>query len=121
MKLLLDSCVWGGAVGELAALGHDVEWSGTWPRDPGDAEILGRARDTGRVLVTLDKDFGELAIVRGLPHAGIIRLVGFSARQQAKACQQILERYGAELEASAIVTVELGRVRIRSGERNESN
>jgi predicted nuclease of predicted toxin-antitoxin system len=119
LKLLLDSCVWGGAVGELTALGHDVEWSGTWPRDPGDAEILSRAREASRVLITLDKDFGELAIVRGLPHAGIVRLVGFSARQQANACQQILERYGAELEACAIVTAELGRVRIRSGERDE--
>jgi predicted nuclease of predicted toxin-antitoxin system len=29
-----------------------------------------------RVLVTLDKDFGELAIMKGAPHAGIIRLVG---------------------------------------------
>lgn len=117
---MLDSCVWGGAVRELTALGHDVEWSGTWPRDPGDAEILARAREEGRVLITLDKDFGELAIVRGLPHAGVIRLVGFAARQQADACQQILERYGVELEACAIVTAELGRVRIRSGERDES-
>lgn len=114
MKLLLDSCFWGGAVGELTALGHDVEWSGTWPRDPGDAEILARAREANRVLVALDKDFGELAIVRGLPHAGIIRLVRFAARQQATACQQILERYGTELENCAIVTAELGRVRIRS-------
>jgi predicted nuclease of predicted toxin-antitoxin system len=28
--------------------------------------------------VTLDKDFGELAVVYGHPHAGIIRLVDFS-------------------------------------------
>jgi len=117
LRLLLDSCVWGGAVRELVAVGHDVEWSGTWPRDPGDAEILSHARDEGRVPITLDKDFGELAIVRGLPHAGIIRLVGFSARQQAIASQQILERYGTELEDCAIVTAEPGRARIRTRDK----
>ena len=66
-----------------------------------------------RILVTLDKDFGELAIVRGLPHAGIIRLVNIAARQQAAVCQQILAQHGAELQAGAIVTAEPGRLRIR--------
>lgn len=60
MKLLLDSCVWGGAVARLRAAGHDVVWSGDWPADPGDEEILAHALAEGRVLVTLDKDFGEL-------------------------------------------------------------
>ena len=114
MKLLLDSCVWGGAVAELAVHGHDVDWSGNWPRDPGDTEILSRAHDEGRVLVTLDKDFGELAIAQGLPHAGIIRLVGFAATRQAKVCAHVLDRYGAELSAGAILTVEPGRIRIRT-------
>ncbi len=58
-----------------------------------------------------------MAIVRGLPHAGIIRLVGFSARQQAAACEQILERYGTELDTNSIVTAEPGRVRIRAGSK----
>ena len=79
MKLLLDSCVWGGAAGRLRAAGHDVAWSGDWPADPGDEEVLARALAEGRVLVTLDKDFGELAVVRELPHAGILRLVAQSA------------------------------------------
>lgn len=114
MKLLLDSCVWGGAVAELAALGHEVDWSGLWPRDPGDIEILSRAHAESRILVTLDKDFGELAIAQGLPHAGIIRLVGFSATRQAQACAQVLDRYGKELATGAIATAEPGRVRIRS-------
>jgi hypothetical protein len=29
----------------------------------------------------VETDFGELAIVRGLPHAGILRIAGFVARQ----------------------------------------
>ncbi len=28
MKLLLDTCVWGGAKAELQAAGHDVIWTG---------------------------------------------------------------------------------------------
>jgi hypothetical protein len=31
MKLLLDTCVWPGAVAELTAKGHDVLWVGDWP------------------------------------------------------------------------------------------
>jgi hypothetical protein len=37
---------------------------------------LQRAFEDNRVLITLDKDFGELAIVYGRPHRGMIRLVG---------------------------------------------
>lgn len=51
--------------------------------DPGDEEILRLALTEKRILVTLDKDFGELAIVKGMPHCGIIRLVNISAKKQA--------------------------------------
>lgn len=81
MKLLLDACVPRGACNELEAAGHDVVWAGAWSEDPGDEEILKRSRDQGRILVTLDKDFGELAVVRGQPHAGIVRLVNLSTKQ----------------------------------------
>ena len=64
-------------------------------------------------LVTLDKDFGELAIVHGQHHAGILRLVNLSTRQQAGACLQALTRFGTDLEAGAIITAEPGRLRIR--------
>jgi predicted nuclease of predicted toxin-antitoxin system len=83
MKLLLDTCVWGGAAIDLRTAGFDVVWSGEWLEDPGDDEILAKAYDDSRVLVTLDKDFGELAIVYGKPHCGIVRLVNISAKQQA--------------------------------------
>jgi predicted nuclease of predicted toxin-antitoxin system len=65
--------------------------------------------------VTLDKDFGELAIVRGLPHSGIVRLVGFGATQQGAVCLRLLADYGGELRGGAIVTAQPGRVRIREG------
>jgi len=118
MRILLDTCVWGGALRVLEAEGHDVIWAGEWPEDPGDEEILARAFSENRVLVTLDKDFGELAILRETPHHGIIRLVGFGAREHASVWLRVLEIYGAELEAGAIVTAEPGRLRIRSSRGN---
>jgi len=49
---------------------------------PRDEEILTQAQREGRVLVTIDKDFGEVAIVRGIRHSGIVRLVELQAKQQ---------------------------------------
>ena len=113
MKVLLDTCVWGGVRKTLSEAGHDVVWAGDWSSDTGDEEILHRAHQDSRVLVTLDKDFGELAIVRGQSHAGIVRLVALSTSQQAEVCVAVLTRYGPELNAGAIVTAEASRVRVR--------
>ena len=114
MKILLDSCVWGGAKATLEAAGHDVIWTGDWARDPGDAEILAFAHQTARVLITLDKDFGELVMVRGAPHAGVVRLIGFRAREQGDATVQVMASHGTELARGAMASVSPGRVRIRA-------
>ena len=118
MKLLLDTCVWGGARKEIESAGYDVLWVGEWSKDPGDEEIFKHARNEGRIIVTLDKDFGELAIVYERPHYGILRLVNVPAKQQATVCLRVLALYGKELESGAIVTAEPGRMRIRPS--NES-
>lgn len=119
MKLLLDSCVWAGARTQLEAAGYDVVAVGDWDEDPGDEEILARAYAEGRVLVTIDKDFGELVIVRGQAHVGLIRLVDFSARQQGSVCVRILAQYGDVLAAGAIVTASQNRVRVRPPEPDQ--
>lgn len=116
MKLLLDACVWGGAREELRALGHDVVWAGDWPEDPGDAEILARAHAEGRVLVTLDKDFGEIVVVHGVRHSGILRVVAQAAREQARTIARVLELHGGELADGALITAGAGRLRIRQRE-----
>ena len=113
MKILLDNCVWNKSRNDLVAAGHDVIHAGDWGEDPGDEELLRRAFAENRVLITLDKDFGELAIIRAQSHAGIIRLVGIPARQQGTTCVATIERYAAVFMRSAIVTVEPGRVRVR--------
>ncbi len=50
MKVLLDTCVWGGAVKDLRSAGHDVIWAGEWEEDPGDEEVLTKAHIERRVL-----------------------------------------------------------------------
>ena len=113
MKLLIDTCVSGTVRDALQAAGHDAVWTGDWPQDPGDEEILDHAHQQNRILITLDKDFGELAVVHGRPHSGIVRLVNWSAQQQAVTCLLVLARHSSELESGAIITVEPGRIRVR--------
>jgi predicted nuclease of predicted toxin-antitoxin system len=48
-----------------------------------------------------------------LPHAGILRLVGLSALQQAEVTLRVIQAHGADLAAGAIVTAEPGRLRVR--------
>jgi predicted nuclease of predicted toxin-antitoxin system len=116
VKVLVDTCVWGGVTKVLAEAGHDVVSTREWESDPGDEEILRRARLAQRVVVTLDKDFGELAIVRKLAHHGIIRLVGLRASEQATVCLAVLEKHRLELESGAIITAEATRTRVRPSE-----
>jgi predicted nuclease of predicted toxin-antitoxin system len=113
MKLLLDTCVSPRTRDELLAAGHEVAWAGDWPADPGDEEILEAARRDSCILITLDKDFGELAIAFAQKHAGIVRLVDIPVRKQASVCMRALGQYGNNLLKGALVTVEPGRVRVR--------
>lgn len=113
MKLLLDGCVWGKATEQLRDAGHDVVWVGHWPDDPGDDAILSIANDEKRVFVTIDKDFGELAVHQGMPHHGILRIVNFSAKRHGDVCLAVLHSHSAELAGGALITASPGRVRIR--------
>jgi len=93
LKLLLDSCIQPGAKAALERAGHEVEWVGDWTGDPGDDAILAHAARNRQVIVTLDKDFGELAVVFDAPHAGILRLVDFRSSQQASVCLRVIEAH----------------------------
>ncbi|MGH2643971.1 MAG: DUF5615 family PIN-like protein, partial [Chitinophagaceae bacterium] len=96
-------------------VGHHVIWIGEMEKDPGDVAIIRRAYNEKRILITLDKDFGELAILRGFPHSGIIRLVDYAARKQGIVAAFILHKYAEDLMQGAIITTEPGRTRIRPG------
>jgi predicted nuclease of predicted toxin-antitoxin system len=81
LKVLLDTCLAVQARKALDAAAHDVTWGGDWAEDPGDEGILAHAFKEGRALVTLDKDFGELAVLRRTSHCGILRLVNFRVEE----------------------------------------
>ncbi len=118
MKVLPDEFVGVGPMAELASAGQDVSIVSPTPPFHAltDEQVLERAYREGRALVTLDKDFGELAVLRCLPHVGIVRIVGYRVGQQGRVCVRILERSGQELASGALVTAEPGRVRILMGE-----
>jgi hypothetical protein len=48
-------------------------------------------------------------------HVGLIRLIGFRARDQGPALVRLLAAYETELAAHAIITAEHWRVRVRPG------
>ena len=116
MKILLDTCVWGGVCEYLVAKGYDVEWTGDWDRDPGDTAILNYAFSNNYILVTLDKDFGELTVLRNHSHHGILRLVSIASSEQGPICRQVLDKYGDQLFKGAIITAYSNRLRIRHAE-----
>lgn len=113
IKVLLDSCVASTVYHTLMPTEIDVEWTGNWDSDPGDEAILAYAYACARILVTLDKDFGALAIRAGKPHCGILRLVGLSTREQPIVCQQVLRKHHLLLTQGAIITADGKRIRIR--------
>ena len=78
-----------------------------------DAAVLALAHRQARILITLDKDFGELAVVRRQPHAGIVRLVALSAATQGPACVHVLSTKAGALGQGALITLHRGRIRVR--------
>jgi len=65
MRFLVDVCAGKELADWLREQGHDVKE--VWKRDPRmtDDKILNLAKAEGRVIVTVDKDFGELVVVQG--------------------------------------------------------
>jgi predicted nuclease of predicted toxin-antitoxin system len=113
VRLLLDSCLPQSLALALKRLGHDISRVADWPDDPGDEAILVAADRERRVLITLDRDFGELAVLGGLHHCGIVRLVRARPSQYASICAAVLVEHAEALERGAVATVSPGRVRIR--------
>lgn len=113
MRLLLDSCISRFAVEALRENHYHVVWIPEEGADPGDTQILNRAFQEKRVLVTADKDFGDLVFVFQQPHPAIIRLVNLKAKAQASAIYMVLERYNNDLSNYPLITVDDKRIRIK--------
>ncbi|MBI4688194.1 MAG: DUF5615 family PIN-like protein [Nitrospirae bacterium] len=114
MKFLLDSCISKFAVRDLKDAGFDVLWIPEAGKDPGDEAIIKKAFDENFILVTADKDFGELVFVFGKPHPAIIRLVDIPAKEQGKFLLRLIETHKVDIKKKALITVERFRVRVRT-------
>jgi predicted nuclease of predicted toxin-antitoxin system len=117
MKFLLDVCVSSRTLqASLVAQGHEVLSAVAIDPKASDERLMAVAIEDDRVLVTEDKDFGELIFVRKLPHGPIVRLVELSIDEQVGGMAELLERYAHELSGPVIFTVTRGRIRIRRQE-----
>jgi len=67
MRLLANENFPREAIEALRAGGHDVAWVRTDAPGINDRQVLDKAMTEGRILITFDKDFGELAFRAGLP------------------------------------------------------
>jgi predicted nuclease of predicted toxin-antitoxin system len=114
MKFLLDVCCSSHSLRRfLSGLGHDVRHvSETDPR-ASDETVLAMAHEEGNIVITEDKDFGELIAVQRRPHSGIIPFLELSISEQVTAMQEVLTQYRAELESGAMIVVTRGRIRVR--------
>jgi predicted nuclease of predicted toxin-antitoxin system len=94
MRILANENFPGDAVEALRSGGHDVLWVRTTAPGSSDPVVLAQAQAENRILITFDKDFGELAFHSKLPAAsGIIlfRISAPSSRYVAEFVARILD------------------------------
>lgn len=112
MRFLIDRCAGRRLADWLRGQGHDVIESRERGADPGDRALLEWAAAEGRILVTLDKDFGEFLFVNRSPHSGLVRLPDLPAAKRIALMERVLTEYTDELSARSVITVRGGRIRI---------
>jgi predicted nuclease of predicted toxin-antitoxin system len=113
VRFLADESCDFAVVTALRAAGHDI--SAVVEIDPGaeDDVVLALARFEGRVLLTEDKDFGQLAYAGGHETAGVvlIRFPGNARGSLGQAVVSVVAELGDRL-SGAFVVVEPGRARL---------
>lgn len=114
MKFLVDECADEQLVEHLRANGHDVLYVMETMRGATDDVILNRAYQEQRILLTEDKDFGELVFRLRKPTIGIIllRFTPGEESQKVHRLRTLLENSATTFVGSFIV-VENDKTRIR--------
>jgi predicted nuclease of predicted toxin-antitoxin system len=114
MRFLADENFPGGAVAVLRASGHDVVWIRTEAPGSSDQEVLARASREQRVLLTFDKDFGELAKDSLLRNACGVVLLRVPPPAPQRAARVIADLILARTDwVGHFSVIEPGRVRMR--------
>ena len=115
MRFLADENLDAQIVLGLREAGHDVLYVVEMVRGISDEEVLSIAQSERAVVVTADKDFGELVFRRGFTHHGVllVRLHGWSEDDKAAAVVNLVARVGSGLDLAFTVLDEHG-VRTRT-------
>jgi predicted nuclease of predicted toxin-antitoxin system len=115
MRLVADEGLDRQIVDRLRADGHDVMYVAEQQRGVSDDAVLRLSLDEGRLLVTPDKDFGELIHRQRRTTAGVIlvRLAGAAPDEKARLVAAAVAAHGAEM-SGAFAVVSTRSVRIRS-------
>jgi predicted nuclease of predicted toxin-antitoxin system len=113
MRFLADESCDFAIVCALREAGHDV--LAVTEISPGaeDTDVIKLAIREKRILITEDKDFGQLVFAQSQPTGGVIFLrYPFSARQElAGETVNLVKQQGNKL-TGCFVVIQLGRIRI---------
>ena len=114
MNLVADEGVDRPVVERLRRDGHNVVYVAELSPSAVDEEVLQQANARGAVLVTSNKDFGELVFRQGRVHSGLVllRLAGLANATKAEIVAEVCRTRAAEL-IGAFSVVSPGQVRIR--------
>ena len=118
MKLLADESVDSPIVDRLRQDGHDVGYVAELEPGISDEVVLSFANREGSVLLTADKDFGELVFRQHRINPGVIliRLAGLSPKDKAGIVASVVsERKTEILHAFTVITPKAVRIRKLKG------
>ena len=114
MRFLIDESADARLAPHLPSLGHDVTLvTADYAPSLKDVEILSIAVREQRVLITFDRDFGELVFGQRQPHAGVLyfRLGPIDLGVEISRMDEVLARFSDQLDACLVVTRRSVRVR----------
>lgn len=114
MNFVVDESTGAAVVEFLRSAGHDVLAIAETSPQTDDFDIITRAAADGRIVVTNDKDFGELVFRSGQSHAGVLllRLHDECAANRVRVVKAVVDQFADRLAGSFTVAGEKG-IRIR--------
>ena len=114
MKLLADEGVDSPIVLLLRKKGYDIRYIAEFAKGFPDEKVLGIAAAEKRILLTTDKDFGELVFRLQQTHSGVIllRLAGINSIEKALIVENAIKMHQLEIMDSFTV-IQNSMIRIR--------